>query len=125
MTLAAIRELRLAHKKPADVLTIVIGDAPKRWKEDPSCIELKPGSQPRLMDWRPVVGLWSAFYLLTPDWVLMDSTIDCVGAAGGRLFGFAHKGVGYPLVTPTDVSDVNLTPQAAFALTNIWDSLCR
>jgi len=124
MSLQAIRDMRMQRAKPSTVLTVVVGDAPKHWKDDPALIELKPGCQPRLMDWRPVVGLWAAFYLLKPDWTVMDAAVDCAAAAGAKLYGFVHAGVGYPLAVPLDPSDTKFIKLATYNLQDIWNSLC-
>lgn len=123
MSLAAIRELRMARQKPSAVLSVVIGEAPKSWKDDPSLIELRAGCEPRLMDWRPVVGLWAAFYLIRPDWTLLDGAVECCEKAGAKIFGFVHAGKAHPLIALTD--DPTLQQQAAASLRNTWETLCR
>ena len=97
MTIADICAMRMKRTKPKNLVTVVIGTAPSLWKGDATLIELPAGSQPRLMDWRPVVGLWTVFYMLTPDWTVMDAAIDCAANAGAKLFGFVHEGVAHSL----------------------------
>lgn len=125
MSLQAIRDMRMQRKKPADVLTVVIGEAPQFWKDDASLIELRPGCQPTMLDWRPVVGLWTAFYMLKPDWTVMDAAIGSAHAAGAKLFGFVHAGVGYPLALAIDQNDKKFNNDARQRLQEIWESLCK
>lgn len=125
MSLQAIRDIRIQRKKPDSVLTVVVGQSPKLWLGDPTLIELRPGSLPRLMDWRPVVGLWTAFYMLTTDWTVLDSAITCASDAGAKLFGFVDKGIGYPLALPADAGDSDFNFDATQTLQRIWDSLCK
>lgn len=95
MTLAAIRDMRLARKKPA-LVSVVTGRVPKNLR-DLLTIELPPGSQPGLMDWRPLVGVWVAFYRTGQDWTAMDAAIVAADAAGAKLLGFATDGKAYSL----------------------------
>lgn len=121
MSLNAIRDLRIKRMKPSNLVTVVIGTAPALWRGDSELIELPPGSQPRLMDWRPVVGLWTAFYMVKPDWLVMDAAIDCASKAGAKLFGFVHAGQAHPLAT-FDKPDDN--KKAAFLMRAEWEALC-
>lgn len=97
MTLQDIRTMRLQRVKPTGVVSVVVGHAGKSHKSDPTVIELKPGAQPGLMDWRPTVGLWVAFYHLETDWPVMDAAIAAADAAGAKLFGYAGENEGHSL----------------------------
>ena len=61
MSLVDIRTMRINRVKPKNFVMVIIGNAPKAYKSDLEVIELPVGCQPKLMDWRPVVGLWTAF----------------------------------------------------------------
>lgn len=102
MSLQAIREMRLRRVKPIGWMSVIVGKAPKFCKADPDVIELPRGSQPGLMDWRPVVGLWLSFYLVEKDWTVMDAAMKAAGDAGGKLLGFATDGKAYPLANFSD-----------------------
>lgn len=102
MSLQAIREMRLQRVKPNGVVNVIVGKAPSFCKRDADLIELPRGSQPGLMDWRPVVGLWVAFYLVDEDWTVMDSAVKAADAAGAKLLGFASKSNAYPLANFAD-----------------------
>lgn len=102
MTLQAIRDMRLQRVKPNGVVNVIVGKAPKFCRSDPDVIELPRGSQPGLMDWRPVVGLWVAFYLVDKDWTVMDAAVKAADAAGAKLLGFATDGKAYPLANFAD-----------------------
>lgn len=90
MSLQAIREMRLQRHKPG-VVSVVVGQVGKLHKSDPEVIELAPGSQPRLMDWRPLVGCSVCFYQLDDDTSLMEVAIDMALAAGAKLMGYANR----------------------------------
>ena len=102
MSLQAIRDMRLQRQKPKAVLSVVVGKAPSFCRRDADVIELPRGSQPGLMDWRPVVGLWVAFYLVDKDWTVMDAAVKAAEAAGAKLLGIATDGKAYPLATFAD-----------------------
>lgn len=125
MSLAAILDLRMKRQVPQSVLTVVIGEAPKAWKPDPSLIEIKPGSEPRLMDWRPVVGLPVAFYMVLDDWNLMNAAVESAHKAGAKLFGFVHKGTAYSLIGEQLREDDRDQWLVKNNLLGIWGSLCR
>lgn len=122
MSLQAIRDMRMQRQKPSAILSIIIGEAPKGWKSDANLIELRPGCQPALMDWRPVVGLWTAFYMLTPDWAVMDAAVDAATKAGAKLFGFVHAGKAHTLC---DFDKPENEKRAAFLMRAEWEALCK
>lgn len=95
MSLQAISEMRLKRQKPA-LVSVVAGRVPPNLR-DALTIELPPGSQPGLMDWRPLVGVWVAFYRTGEDWTAMGTAIAAADAAGAKLLGFATDGKAYGL----------------------------
>lgn len=125
MTLAAILDLRMKRQVPQCVLTVVIGEAPRAWKDDPSLIEIKPGSEPRLMDWRPVVGLPVAFYMVHEDWTLMDAAVESAHKAGAKLFGLVHKGTAHSLMLDQGSESRHDQALAKNNLLGMWGSLCQ
>jgi len=90
MSLQAIREMRLQRQKPG-VVSVVVGQVGKRHKSDPEVVELAPGAQPRLMDWRPLVGCSVCFYQLSDDTNLMNVAFDMALAAGAKPMGYANR----------------------------------
>lgn len=102
MSLQAIRDMRLRRVKPTGVLSVIVGKAPSFCRANAEVIELPRGCQPGLMDWRPVVGLWVAFYLVDKDWTVIDAAVKAADAAGAKLLGFATDGKAYPLATFAD-----------------------
>ena len=120
MSLLTIRELRLQRKTPNAVISIIVGES--AFKGDANVIELRPGCQPILMDWRPVVGLWVAFYLLKPDWFVMDSAIQCASKAGAKLFGFVHAGKAQTLCKFEKTEDQN---RAVHLMSGEWEAMCK
>lgn len=121
MSLSDILSMRMNRAKPKHLVTVVIGTAPALWKGDATLIELPAGSQPRLMDWRPVVGLWTVFYMLTPDWTVMDAAIDCADTAGAKLFGFVHKGIAHTLCAFDKPGEEQ---RAKYLMKTEWESIC-
>ena len=122
MSLIDIRTMRLNRTKPKNFVTVVIGIAPAAYRGDSEVIELPAGCQPRLMDWRPVVGLWTAFYMVNLDWTVMDAAIDCASAAGAKLFGFVHAGKAHPLAIFNKLEDEK---RAAYLMRAEWEALCN
>ena len=122
MSLNAIRDLRIKRVKPTNIVTVIIGTAPALWRSDSEVIELPMGSQPSLMDWRPVVGLWTVFYMVKADWFVMGAAIECAAKAGAKLFGFVHAGKAYPLAKFSNTDDEK---QANLMMWNQWSDLCK
>lgn len=121
MSLTDIRAMRLNRVKPKNFVTVVIGQAPEAYRSDLEVIELPVGCQPRLMDWRPVVGLWTAFYMMTPDWLVMDAAIDCASNAGAKLFGFVHDGKAHMLC---DFEKPENQKRAVQLMRDEWEAMC-
>ena len=122
MSLTAIRDMRIKRVKPANLVTVIVGTAPALWRGDNEVIELPSGSQPSLMDWRPVVGLWTVFYMIKPDWFVMDAAVECASKAGAKLFGFVHAGQAHSLAKFSDADDER---QAKLMMWNQWSGLCK
>lgn len=120
MSLQAIRDLRLKRMKPDGLVSVVIGKTPVRLKNE-STVEIVPGSQPQFFDWRPLVGLWVAFYNVAGDRHAMDSAMGAAHAAGARLFGFAELGSGYPLALFESADDED---RARYLLSQELEVLC-
>lgn len=122
MSLQAIREMRLQRQKPNGVVNVIVGKAPKFCRADPDLIELPRGSQPGLMDWRPVVGLWVSFYLVEEDWTVMDAAVKAADAAGAKLFGFACREDAFPLCT---FADPETEKKAERSLRRYLELMCK
>lgn len=91
MSLQAIREMRMNRAKPSGVLSVVIGRVGPLHRGDPEVIELLPGCNPELMDWRPTVGLWMNFYHLDTDPKVMNAAFESALKAGAKVMGYAHR----------------------------------
>jgi len=122
MSLQDIRAMRIARTKPSGVVAVVVGELPKAYRGAQAAIELKPGCQPQLMDWRPLVGVWVALYHVKTDWPVMDAAVKALDAAGAKLLGFAQNGEGYPLATFENDTDKN---KAAQFLRRELEALCQ
>lgn len=121
MSIADIRAMRLSHVKPVNLVAVVIGTASAPWKGDATLIELPSGSLPRMMDWRPVVGLWAVFYMIQPDWTVLDAAVDCAAQAGAKLFGFVHQGIAHPLCIFEQPEDQK---SAVNLMRAEWETIC-
>ena len=121
MSLSDIRMMRMARHKPSGVVSVVIGTVPKAYREDPLMVEIAPGSNPILMDWRPLVGVWVQVLHLTGGWGITDQVIEAIDKAGGKLFGFARAGCFHPLALFDDPED---SRRAAVLMQNEWESIC-
>lgn len=119
MSLADIRELRRKGKKPSGVVLVLIGPKPRWADDDGQLVVVAAHEDPRLMDWRPLVGLWVA--LLTGVGVAKARTlsvVEALEAAGAKFFGAADEHATYPLTVGAGV-------RHELALRRNWDLLCR
>lgn len=118
MSLDSIRKLRLAGQKPSGVVTVLLGQRPRWFADDATSVIVRPVDDPRLMDWRPLVGLWVAVFVAgtQPDRFL--ALLQALEAAGVKFFGAADEAGTYPLV-------VDATDQHHNNLYRTWVALCR
>lgn len=122
MSLADIRTMRLARQKPSGVVTVVIGEIPKAHRADQLMVEVLPGSNPALLDWRPLFGVWVSVIHIAGDWNLTDQAVEAVSKAGAKLFGFARAGCFFPLANFDNPED---TRKATWLLRQEWEALCN
>ena len=122
MSLQAIRDMRVQRHKPSSVIDVIVGRAPKVCRGRPDLIELPMGCQPSLMDWRPVVGLWVAFYLLQDDWGVAGAAVLAAEKAGANLFGFASKA---EVVVLGSFADPVIEKKAEQSLRGYLEFLCK
>ena len=121
MSLQDIRAMRMKRLKPSGYVSVVFGQAPRHLRDE-LLIEVLPGSQPEFNDWRPLVGLWVAFFHKDANRDLILRTVSAVDAAGAKLLGFAENGIGYPL----GIFETNEAKQkTAYLLSREWEALCR
>ena len=118
MSLATLRTMRLQRLRPADVVTVLIGQRPK-WKEDSAALVVIPDdAQPGLMDFRPLVGLWVALVMAGDNYPLASKTMKAIEAAGAKLFGAALPCGTYPCIE-------NPTQEHHRVLGATWNLLCQ
>lgn len=121
MSLQDIRAMRMKRLKPSGYVSVVFGQAPRHLCDE-LLIEVLPGTQPELNDWRPLIGLWVAFFHKEVNRDLILRTVSAIDGAGAKLFGFAENGVGYPLGL---FENPAAEQQAAYLLSREWETLCR
>ncbi len=121
MSLQDIRTMRLNRQKPSGIVSVVIGAVPKHLR-DMFDIELAPGCQPGLMDWRPLVGLWVAVYQVEKHWPTMDAAVLALLDAKAKLFGVATDGEAYPMGLFKSPDDEY---KAAYLMRSQLEALCR
>ena len=90
MSLATLRDMRLARLRPAAV-TLVLRDCPRPWpwlRDDPAVVWLPQRADARSHDLRPLVGL--PVTALVDDLERRRSEVgEAVAAVGGVLIGIA------------------------------------
>jgi hypothetical protein len=122
MNLQDIRELRMQRVKPSGVIALVVGKVPAWHRSHLDVIQVLPGSQPQLSDWRPLVGLWVAVYETTKDAATMAALGDALDKAGAKLFGVVLNGVAHALAK---FPDEQSKQQAEFLMADTWSDLCK
>lgn len=121
MSLHDILALRKAGKKPSGVVSVVIGKIPQIHRGELLTVEVAPGSNPALMDWRPLVGVWVSVIHVDGDWHLMDQTVEALTKAGAKLIGFARAGSAHLLANFDASKDEFRTKEL---LVNEWEAMC-
>jgi len=118
MSLQTLRELRMTGARPAAPVTIFIGD--KRHEDRPDLVTVAPGTNPALMDWRPVIGLCvlvvvqSKAYRQTVGRIIDElERID-----GVKVFGVAEPDAVFPMLAGAD-------DKHKIALEREWTALCN
>lgn len=117
MSLRALRDVRIDRQKPP-VVMVVIGDLPEWFDRDHGTIVVRPGDDLARMDWRPVVGILAAVFLIGQDLGRFLAVLDSVRAAGAVLFGAANWTGAYPLLDGADEEHERLLRRG-------WEVLCR
>lgn len=117
MSLRALREVRMDRQKPG-VVMVVIGDLPQWFDYDHGTIVVRPDDELSRMDWRPMVGITAAVFLLGQDLERFLGVLDALRRAGAVLFGAANWTGVYPLLADADDTHAGL-------LTRAWEQLCR
>jgi hypothetical protein len=121
MSLHDILLLRKSRQKPSGVVSVVIGKIPQIHRSEPFTVEVAPGSNPALMDWRPLVGVWVSIIHVDGDWHLMDQTVEALTKAGAKLIGFVMAGRAHLLANFDDLKDEY---RAKELLVNEWEAMC-
>lgn len=117
MSLQALRSVRINRQKPG-VVMVVIGDLPKWFDYDHGTIVVRPQDEIARMDWRPMVGLLAALFLIGQDLGRFLAVLDALRSAGAVLFGAANWTGSYPLLTDSTEEHERLLRRA-------WEQLCR
>lgn len=118
MSLDTLRDLRRRGQKPADVLTVVIGQKPRWMDDEPALVVVRAADDPRFMDWRPTVGLWVAVFDLAGDPARFLAVLAGLHDAGVKFFGAANPLGVYPMT-------LNPGPAHEASLAKTWELLCR
>lgn len=91
MSLESLSNLRRHRfKKPAAVW-VLVGNAPKWYLDQPDTIFVRPGQDPREMDWRAVTGLHVDVFECGDFYKLWMATVDAIEAAKPASAGFVCK----------------------------------
>lgn len=108
----------MSHRKPGIVM-VVIGDLP-RWidADHHGTIVVRHGDDPARMDWRPMVGVMAAVFLVGQDLGRFLAVLDALRDAGAVLFGAANWTGAYPLLA-------DATDEHTRLLRRGWEALCR
>lgn len=122
MSLQDILEIRMNGMKPQGVVSLVIGEVPEALRGNPMYVELAPGSNPKTMDWRPLVGVWVAIFHIRTDWPMVNAVADALEAANVKLFGYADANGRHALVVD---EDAELSRGITMALIKSWGMLCQ
>jgi hypothetical protein len=117
MSLQAIREVRIHGQKPGLAL-VLIGDVQPPPMDDFRFVVVRSSDDPRLMDWRPMVGLTAAVFTLQPLAHITLGVLDALQSTGVKLFGAADCEGFYPLLENADESHERL-------LRRTWELLCQ
>lgn len=115
--------MRMRRVVPQGSVFVVVGKVGPQSKADAGVIELIPGCNPKMMDWRPVVGLSVMFFLKDPEGMdTMTAAVEAVYDAKGCLTGFTNGDIAAPLCKLTDPSK-----QWKFNanIKWLWKDLCR
>lgn len=122
MNLQDIREMRMRRFKPSGVIALVVGSVPAWHRSNLDVIQVLPGSQPQLIDWRPLVGIWVAVYETTKDAATVVALGDALDKAGVKLFGIVLCGVAHALAK---FPDEQSKQRAEFLMADTWSDLCK
>lgn len=113
MSLASLRDLRMAGGKPEQTIKLVVGAIPKLPAEFPDLITVKDGETPERMDWRAVVGLPLAVFVADGHDALASRAWNAAVQAGAVPVGAAWR---HEAVT----TDETARP----VLGQMWELLC-
>lgn len=116
MTLQAIRDVRKTGLKPG-VVFVVIGDIAPPMDEF-RVVVVRPTDDPERMDWRPMLGLTAAVFVLGSFSLLATAVLDALQPLRVDLFGVASADDAGPVFTVSNESHERLLRRA-------WELLCR
>jgi hypothetical protein len=117
LSLETLRQWRRAGYRPGGMALVVIGDvAPDTDAE--YVVMVKPTDEPRLMDWRPLVGMTAAVFTMQPLPHLTIAVLDALNAMGIKVFGAADQFGVHPLLEGADEKHERLLQRA-------WELLCQ
>lgn len=122
MSLDHILAMRRARQKPSGVVSVVVGNIPKKFHDDPLMVEIKPGVNPSLVDFRPLVGVWVSIHLVEGTLLALDQAVEALSKAGAKLFGVVCNSHANTLCIFEKPEDQK---RAAYVLRAEWESLCN
>lgn len=122
MSLKSLRAMRINRQKPTNCLQIVVGDRPKNYHDSEGAVYVGPAENPRLMDFRPLVGLRFVLFQIGSHAPLALATLDAAVAAGGRCVAASLPDGIHPVVTFDDAQDFK---RLAFWVGQSREALCQ
>jgi len=84
MSLTTLRAMRMERLKPSGPIQIIVGAHQGGMVDSESTVYINNASEPRLMDFRPIVGLQFILYQFGDCGLFALSVLDSVVAAGGK-----------------------------------------
>ena len=92
MSLQSLLDMRINRQKPTNCIQIIVGEKPKGLEDAQSVIYIPPNAEPRLMDFRPLVGLKFVLFHIGSYNELAIATLDAAVAAGGKCVAVSLPG---------------------------------
>lgn len=102
MSLDSLRDLRRERMRPEEVIAVLVGPRPA-WRHDsPAFVHVPQHSNPEDMDWRPLLGLWTAVFATVDDHPLVARVLICIAEAKAKFYGAALPEGTFPCVKEAD-----------------------
>jgi len=122
MSLQSLRAMRINRQKPTNCVQIVVGERPKNYHDSEATVYVSPSENPRLMDFRPLVGLRFVLFQIGNCSALALATLDAAVAAGGRCVAASLPDGTHAAVKFDDPKDCN---RLAFWVGQSREALCQ